>query len=299
MLASIRRRIYNYLTLCNRAYFTRLGVRKYNPDGINIFQADWDSLVLMDACRYDALERYAQELPGRLNSRISRGSMTIEFLEANLTDRDLLDTVYVTATPQFSHFRDKLRTRFHAIINIWADDENLWTAPDGRKAVLPKTVTEFAIKANERYPGKRLLIHYTQPHLPFINPANDTLADPKNIYRMKYSGKLDVHMNEIRRAYFRNLRRAIPHVADLMNTLEGKTVVSADHGELLGERGFPIPVRMWGHPHGVYLNELVRVPWLVYENGRREITSEPLMENQIEPAEEVVEDHLENLGYIV
>lgn len=34
--------------------------------------------------------------------------MTIEFLEANLADRDLFDTVYVTATPQFNNSADEI-----------------------------------------------------------------------------------------------------------------------------------------------------------------------------------------------
>ncbi|WP_227374919.1 hypothetical protein [Haladaptatus halobius] len=37
-------------------------------------------------------------------------------------------------------------------------------------------------------------------------------------------------------------------------------VVSADHGEFLGERLFPTPVQIYGHSDGVYMEEFVKVP---------------------------------------
>ena len=43
-----------------------------------------------------------------------------------------------------------------------------------------------------------------------------------------------------------NLERALPHVVELMANLSGKTVVIADHDNIVGERAFPLPIREWG-----------------------------------------------------
>jgi len=49
----------------NRLYHRRFGRRECNEDGVDPFEADWDNLFILDACRYDMFERRA-ELPGRL-----------------------------------------------------------------------------------------------------------------------------------------------------------------------------------------------------------------------------------------
>jgi hypothetical protein len=43
-------------------------------------QEDWDNLIILDACRYGAFERN-NTIPGALEYRFSRGSMTGEFFE--------------------------------------------------------------------------------------------------------------------------------------------------------------------------------------------------------------------------
>jgi len=56
----------------NRLYHRRFGRRECNEDGVDPFEADWDNLFILDACRYDMFERRA-ELPGRLERAESRG----------------------------------------------------------------------------------------------------------------------------------------------------------------------------------------------------------------------------------
>jgi hypothetical protein len=85
-----------------------------------------------------------------------------------------------------------------------------------------------------------------------------------------------------------------------METLSGKTVVTADHGQMIGERSFPIPFHEHGHPPGIYTEELLSVPWLVHTNGpRREITAEelPTREQADDGDETVVSERLRHLGY--
>ena len=286
----------------NRLYHRRLDRRQYNPDGVDIFAEDWDMLVILDACRYDMFERHA-ELPGRLEHRSTRGTDTTEFLQANFGGRDLHDTVYVTANPQLHDNRDEIATELYHVVDVWREDG--WNEEHG--TVLPETVTEYAKRAAREYPNKRLVVHYIQPHYPFIGSATEfdkhhlAAGDGmkgENVWGQLMTGALDVDAADIWRPYVSNLKRVLPHVEELMNDLDGRTVVTADHGNMLGERSFPIPIREWGHPRGTYTEQLVRVPWLVHDDGpRREVVAE-----QPESAGETVEagtvaDRLEHLGY--
>lgn len=54
-----------------------------NASGVNIIDADWDQLLILDACRYDIFSEHAGELPGTLSRRESKASATRQFLEAN------------------------------------------------------------------------------------------------------------------------------------------------------------------------------------------------------------------------
>lgn len=239
-------------------------------------------------------------LPGQLERRRSRGSSTIEFLRANFDGRDLQDTVYVTANPQLYRNRESIQTHFHDVIHIWREEG--WDEEYG--TVLPKTVTEYAERAARNYPNKRLVIHYMQPHYPFIESKTEFDKEPltdrggENVWDQLLLGVLDVDRDEIWRIYEENLDYALPHVKELMEGLDGKTVVTADHGNMVGERSFPIPITEWGHPRGIYTDELVTVPWLVFESGpRRKIWAEEPTSQSADVDDDVVADRLQHLGY--
>ena len=296
-LGALKYVVWKWLERCNRAYHTRLYTRRENPDGINIFDEDWDTLVILDACRYDTLEAI-DGLPGTLESRQSLGSMTSEFLQANVAGRDLTDTVYVTATPQLHNVVDADEIHFHKIYDLWEDDNNFWTGEKGHRCILPETMAEYTKEVIDTHPNKRVLVHVTQPHVPFVDPVSQALVGDGNPYRRYVAGKIDVTAEDLRQSYENNLRCAIPHVRDLMTSIEGKTVVTADHGQLLGDRSFPIPVKMWAHPHGTYVEELVKVPWLVYESGdRRRIVAEPPVGDDDATDFSVIKERLRDLGY--
>mgnify|MGYP000120141938 CR=1 FL=1 len=250
----------------NRLYHTR-GHRRTNPDGIDVFAEDWDNLLILDSCRYDMFEE-CHTLPGRLESRRSKGSHTSEFLQANVTGRDLRDTVYVTASPMYYRNRDDLDARFHEVVEVWK--EGGWHKQ--YRTVTPGSVVEYATGANDRYPDKRLLVHFLQPHYPFIGETGLERFDLDSLafeWDAVADGEVDVSDRTLRRAFRENLEIALPHVERLMRTLPGRTVVSADHGQVIGDRSWPLPIREYGHPDGTYIDALVKVPWLVFENGPR------------------------------
>jgi hypothetical protein len=271
----------------NRIYHTRLKNRRFNPDGTNIFQEDWDNLIILDACRYDIFKEES-DLPGELESRISRGGATEEFVRGNFRNQRQLDTVYVAGNSWYLKLRDQLNSELYAVFN-----ETHQT---------PDPVTERTIDVANKYPNKRIISHYIPPHHPYVgNTAESHFPNYEDqldeLFNRILRGDLDITPEVLEQAYRENLHRVLPHVRNLIEELNGKTVVTADHGELLGERCSPLPIRDYGHHVGIYVEELVKVPWLVHNDGsRRDIVEE---EPIAQPSEdtELINEQLRNLGY--
>lgn len=275
----------------------------YNTDGINIIDQDWDNLFILDACRYDLFEEI-NEIPGNLRKVESRGAATPEFLRGNFRGRNLSDTVYVNTNPMLHRHRKEINVSFHDVIDLWTGD----TWNDEYQTVLPNVVTEEATKAAERYPNKRLLVHYMQPHYPFIE-ANTTFdkghigadsPDDLTTWMQIITGEVNVDRDQIWEAYADNLRLALPHVEELIENVSGKTVLTSDHGNMFAERSKPIPIREWGHPPGIWTDELVQVPWLEVPNSdnRKEIISESSTTESTPENDDEVQERLESLGYV-
>lgn len=277
----------------NRLYYATRNPDGYNADGVDVFAEDWDNLLILDACRYDHFAEQST-LDGTLESRISRASATREWVHANFTDRQLHDVVYVSANPNYRKVADEIGAAVHAYVDVWRDDT---LVGEENTIVPPETVTEHALDAAEQYPNKRLLIHYVQPHYPFIGPTGEEHFDPSATLN-EVSVKYDLTDDRLDRAYRENVDLVLGEAERLLDAFDGKTVVSADHGELLGERLSPLPLRAYGHPSGVYVEELVKVPWHVHESGdRKEIVAEaPTAQGEVD--EDALEEQLRNLGYV-
>ena len=290
----------------NRAYHRRGGIRSEYPQGIRIFEEDWDTLIVLDACRYDMFESVCQ-IEGKLSSRVSKGSSTPEWLRANFAERDLRDTVYVTANPHLERNRDEWNISLHKIINVWLEDG--WDKETG--TVRAETMTEAAVKAADRFPNKRLVVHYMQPHYPFV-PSTTKFdkthlqsidgegSDPsgENVWNQKFTGMLDISRDELWSMYVENLKYALDSVEQLLEKLSGKIVITSDHGNYVGERASPIPIREYGHPRGLYDWPVVRVPWMEITRGeRREIHHGSKMSSGSDIEDEKLTKRLQNLGY--
>ena len=285
----------------NRRYYEAVARKRVESRSTDVFAEEWDNLIILDACRFDAFKRY-HDLPGTLQHRYSPGAMTREFLEANFAGRQLHDTVYVTANPMFYRHRDRLGTSFHATIDVWQDDG--WDSE--HRTVLPETMTRYATEAAERFRDKRIIVHYIQPHFPFVGAETrldkrlpDPAAGETSFWDDITFSRADISDRLIRRSYVENLQVALPHVRELMEALSGLTVVTSDHGNMLGERSFPIPIKEYGHPPGIYSEELTKVPWLVFDDGpRRETTASDGGTHSEDSDAEVAERRLKQLGYL-
>ena len=279
----------------NRAFHTRLGCRDYNPAGINIFEEDWDNLLILDACRYDLFSDRASTLPGDLDYRISRGSHSKEFVKANFMDKRLHDVVYLSTNLFYATLQPELGAEIHRFISV--HEEENW---EDIHPTTPDLVTKHAKRTADEYPNKRLIVHYIQPHSPYIGPTGKkhfgSTDTPSAMWDRNNSELTD---EILQKAYCENLDMVLEDVRELLEYLPGKTVVTADHGELLGERCYPIPLRNYGHPLGVYVEELVKVPWHSYQNGSRKriVPEPPTSDSQSDISDEYVQEQLKNLGY--
>ena len=272
----------------NQLYNHYRAGQRYNPEGIDVFTEDWDNLVILDACRYDEFERRST-LPGRTEHRISRGSTSPEFIRGNFAGKTLHDIVYVSANGWYAKLEDEMGADVHAFEFVDRDAMGGLTSR-------PETVAAAAQTAAENYPNKRLIVHFMQPHQPYLGSAGerfDFSAGLMNTVRRTDAGYVDVIQ-----AYRENLDLVLAEVESLLSDLGGKTVVTADHGELLGDRERPLPMRTYGHPEGVYRESLVKVPWHVYQNSdRKEIVAERPSEKANDIDFEAVERNLKDLGY--
>lgn len=274
--------------------------RAIHGTGIDVINADWDTLILLDACRYDDFESQ-HDLPGRLEKRISRGADSPEFIKKNFAGRELHDTVYVTANPHVHMIDDDV---FHAIID---DPLSKWDPKT--KCVRPEEVTEAAKRAHEEYPNKRIIVHYMQPHDPPLGPTGDELReqiDLGGVETTEESSEVrlfeavangDIEVKKARKAYRETLDIVLKEVEELLAEIDGRVVVSADHGEMFGEQPYPILGRLYEHYRHPHTAELCKVPWLVIDRGsRRSTVSEPPVHTK-DTADEGLEEKLEALGY--
>ena len=172
-------------------------------------------------------------------------------------------------------------------------------------------MTEYALDAADRFPNKRLLVHYLQPHYPFIdadtefdkNHIDDPGNDRLNVWNRKMNGELAITRDQLWELYVESFERALPHIKAFCAGVEGRTVVSSDHGNMVGERSFPFPIREWGHPRGIYTTPLVKVPWLVQEaDDRKPVRAEaPAPDDRAvrdSAIDDVVNQRPEDLGYV-
>lgn len=279
----------------NRRYYRQ----SHSPDD-PILQYDWDNLIILDGCRYDVFFE-ENDLPGTLQRRVSGRSESWEFLSRNFGGMKCHDTVYITANP---HWYKLENNTFYDVVDLLTEE---WDAEKG--TVLPEDVTKRTKEIATEFPNKRLIIHFMQPHFPFLGPTaenldhkgltihleNESEANLPNVWAAAQRG--EVATEAVQAAYRENLQIVLNQVEGLIDCLEGRTVVTADHGNLIGEALKPVPVSGFGHPKNFYAPGIVNVPWNVIDTGtsKNVIAEEPLSSTSTN--NEQIEDRLQALGY--
>ncbi|WEL24023.1 hypothetical protein [Candidatus Nanohalovita haloferacivicina] len=240
------------------------GIEKIDEENIeHIYEKDWDNLIILDASRHDT---YQETLNPDSDSRITAQSHSRGFIRENFSEGDWSDTVVITANPFYNEeeFEKLVGAKpeeiFETIFQVWNTD---WNEKHG--TVMPDKVVEKVKTADKLFPEKRKIIHFMQPHYPFINSNIDDTSFEDAVLKEDYDDiwekteKGETEPEEVRKAYLDNHNTVVQHVEKIQDLLDGKTVVTADHGNLLGENGF------WGHPGNSNLKPLRKVPWDVLQ----------------------------------
>jgi hypothetical protein len=280
--------------------------------GTNVYDLEWDVLIILDACRVDALRAVAEdyEFIDRVDEMWSVGSRSDEWMSNTFTTdlrSEVNRTHYVTGnghvekifrqkefppennTPplDLSRWRVVNLDAFGAIDDLWQThhDETYHT-------VLPRDITDHAIRAGREHDAGRLMIHYMQPHRPYVGRAVREGRKPTAIEREGYkrleSG--DASHEAVYEAYMDTLRFVLDDVRILLENLDAERVlITADHGEAFGELG------AYGHPEG-FLHPAVRKVPVVATTASDKRTREVDIDARDGIAVNL-EEHLADLGY--
>jgi hypothetical protein len=267
------------------------------PRGTNVYERDWDVLVILDACRVDLLRSVADEY-GFIGSaenvdRVgSVGSMSKEWMAKTFDDDhsdEVAETVYVTANAFSERMLDE--DDFLELDEVWR-----YAWDEEEDTVLPRPVTDRAVRAAREHEPDRLIVHYVQPHHPFLSidgfdaatfgpDSSDTVVDALR------KGRID--RDRFMSAYRDNLRAVLDDVELLLSSVDAETVaVTADHGDALGEWG------VYDHPVG-FLHPAVRtVPWVETEATDTGEHTPDAWKETAGGQEGEVGDRLRALGYV-
>jgi len=271
-----------------------------NRNGVSVMTEDWDNLCILDGCRADLFEQTVDvDQFNEYTVRKSLGSCTPQWISRNFLESSFGDTVYISGNAFVSQLA---LDRFHDVIQIEETIEELGV-------VHPRSVRDAVERASEQYPNKRFIIHFVQPHIPFI-PAVDLVYEQHGDGESTvYGGKCNpAHVHEALATgtighdewwsgYRENLELAFEYAMECAELLGGKSVFSSDHGNMAGERTWPIPIRLYGHPRSVRTPELVDVPWAELTVGERRDWVDEGAGSQSMLADDEIDDRLRALGY--
>lgn len=240
------------LGLVNNFFVERPEGEVFSP-----YERDWDVLIILDACRYDYYRKFFPET----DKRVTRASHSREYFKENYSSGEFNNTIYLSANPHVSpqNFRQStgrdIQRVFHKVRHLTVDswDNDLGVVP-------PEKVTDAAVEAENESPEKRKIVHFMQPHKPFINTDSDWAYE--EVWKGERSHK------ELEKAYRDNIEVVLSEIERLKEEMEGKIVVTADHGELLGE------YNLYGHLYGVKAKDLREVPWHVIKDEKKAVEPE-------------------------
>lgn len=257
--------------------------------GTNIYEKEWDVLVILDGCRVDAIAEVADEFafldnPG---THRSTGSTSGEWMRTTFTstyEAEIKNTIYVTANGHSSAIDQERFFEFEDLYNYgW--NSQLRTVP-------AEIVTDVAIEAGRENVGayERMIIHYMQPHFPSVPKPIGHGDYFDNVWKglMVRRGSREV----IWEAYIANLRYVLDSVGILLENIDADRVaISADHGNAMGEWG------VYAHPLGVPIDCVKTVPWYTTTATDEETRTPPTFEKS-DVDTTPLKERLQQLGYV-
>lgn len=206
----------------------------------SVTKYSWDILIVLDACRFDFFERY-NTIPGTLTKMWVPTSSTYDYMLDNFKHY-YRSITYVSGNP-FINSRKKLQgfkatSHFPKIIDAWdfGWDEELKTVP-------PWNMVEAALPYLN---DKRVIIHFMQPHTPYIGENRYPPAENLNwkSWRLDALGPVETDVDGVYRYTksidlgcsmtigHRKLPQVIPQVAAELTTAKFNTTLGIPKEEV-------------------------------------------------------------------
>ncbi|KAB1188439.1 MULTISPECIES: hypothetical protein [Haloferax] len=297
------------------AYTTYLGtwytLSSRVPVGTNVFDEDWDVLVILDACRPDVLKDVADEYEfiDDVETKWSVGSHSHEWMVQTFRTKyaeQIGNTAYISGNGHTHEtFVDREFPPDESVPFCWPKwdvvDESaffeldmVWErAHQGKLGVPPRAITDRTIEVHRESDPDRIIAHYMQPHIPYIAGALAEDREPTEVeakgWKLLESGEAD--RDEVWNLYEDTLRLVLDEVELLLENVDADDVcITADHGNAFGEYSF------YGHPEGSPLRVIKTVPWVrtsAVDSATHEPSDEYLNETAVD-----IQDHLKDLGYM-
>lgn len=281
------------------------------PIGTPVYDREWDLLIVLDACRVDAMRAVADEFEfiENVDSILSVGSTSGEWIAQTFHRRFtplIAETAMVTANAHTDYvLRDQTfppqwvsapftwprwdavtPDEFGRLEEVWETgwDDELGTVP-------PRAVTDKAISTARTEQPERLIVHYLQPHSPYLTRDEHGNLDMSLSEPLTLLQNGEVSRVAVWEAYLDTLRLVLNEVELLLENIDAQRVVlTADHGEAFGEMG------LYEHPVACPHPVVKRVPWAettATDNG----TYDPGQRVSADRSDRDVESLLESLGY--
>lgn len=265
-------------------------------DLTNVYDRDWEVLVVLDGCRADLMREVAADFPWfEYSGEIwSVGSTSEEWMEYTFLEEfreEIAGTAYVTGNPHSKFMVD--HSIFDGVVEVWRD---AWDGEIG--TIRARPVTDTAIRLMREDPPDRVIVHYMQPHFPVIpkgtyisssgmDPSSTGNVRQDTVWEQLRAG--DLNQAEVWQAYRINLEYVLDEVKLLVENIDAdRVVLTSDHGNAMGEHGF------YGHDGYLPLSCVRSVPWCEtsatdrHEHAPRSYTSTETT---------TVEERLATLGY--
>lgn len=284
--------------------------------GTNVFDREWEVLVVLDTCRVDSMRQVAPEFDfvSDVDSIWSLGSTSSEWIAKTFSSkhRDTIrNTALVSANPHVQHtlfdrqFPEHDKDAPFALTDwdtVHPEDfqhiDQPWQyATDKRYShVMPSVMTERAVDVYREQQPKRLVVHYMPPHRPHISNAVREERALTEVEKDPFGALMDgaTTPDVVQRNHVSDLRFVLEEgVGPLLNNVDAdRVVITADHGDGFGDWG------CFAHVAGDPRPPVRKVPWVVTE-ARDTGSLEPAVfppEGEHKRAE--TRSQLEALGYV-
>jgi hypothetical protein len=302
-LKQFMREVFHYMR-GRKIHYSSKFFNNYKNNSTNIYEKDWDVLLILDACRYDLFQEVINNYDFILSDDYiySTGSSSDEWMKNTFIPEyqdEISKTSYITGNIFSEYHLDG--DNFYNMVELWKEfwDEEEQTIP-------PNYLTDYAIQEYRNNNPEKMIVHYMQPHQPFIGSDVDlsntkTRKDVnqkknewdkfnKGVLHMLRDGELE--HDAVWKAYKDNLEFVMNEVDKISNNLDcDKLIITADHGNSFGENG------IYGHPAGVPTESLRKVPWIEIETEDKKTVDPDIDNNEVSISNDKINERLENLGY--